>query len=63
MDDQDEVQGHFLRIPYNWRKPTAERYKNRLWNPDDERVLIPKTFGWGYEVNLYEVGRRLGVLD
>lgn len=63
MEDRDDVQGQFLGLPYDWRQPTVERFKRRWWNPDDDRVWTPKSFGWGYAFNLYEVGRRLRLLD
>ncbi len=51
--------GTFLGMPYDWRKPTAERFKSRWWNPDDPRVLTPRWFGWGYDINLARVlGRK-----
>ena len=54
--------GRFLGIPYDWRAPTWERVKSRCWNPSDRRLLTPKTFGWGYDLNLYELARRLRLL-
>jgi hypothetical protein len=24
-----------------------------MWNPDDPRILTPKTFGWGLDLNCY----------
>jgi hypothetical protein len=51
--------GKFLGIPYDWRRPTAARVKQRWWNRDDRRVFTPKVYGWGYDVNLRELGRRL----
>ncbi|HZD38387.1 MAG TPA: DUF5808 domain-containing protein [Actinomycetes bacterium] len=24
-----------------------------MWNPDDPRILTPKAFGWGLDLNLY----------
>jgi hypothetical protein len=51
--------GRYLGMPYDWRRPTAVRFKSRWWNPKDRRVFTPKWFGWGYDVNLYEVARRL----
>jgi Family of unknown function (DUF5808) len=51
--------GRFLGIPYDWRRPTVERARSRWWNPDDHRIFTPKTYGWGYDVNLLEVARRL----
>ena len=43
--------GTFLRVPYDWRAPTLERAKSRLWNPNDRRLFTPKTYGWGWDVN------------
>jgi hypothetical protein len=51
--------GRFLGIPYDWRKPTLIRLKKGIWNPDAQRIFIPKVYGWGYGINLYEVARRL----
>lgn len=51
--------GKFLGVPYDWRRPTVARVKSRWWNPDDPRLFTPKSFGWGYDVNLYEAARRL----
>ncbi len=48
-----EPQGTFMGVPYDWRAPTAERIASRWWNPDDRRLLTPKSFGWGYDLNLY----------
>lgn len=54
--------GEALGVPYDWRKPTTARIKSRWWNPDDRRVLTPKSYGWGYGFNLYEIGRRLRLI-
>lgn len=48
-----EPQGHLAGIPYDLRPPTIARARARLWNRDDPRLLTPKTFGWGYDVNFY----------
>jgi hypothetical protein len=45
--------GKFLGMPFDWRRPTAKRVKSRWWNPGDKRILTPKSFGWGYDFNLY----------
>lgn len=55
--------GRFLGLPYDLRAPTWQRFKRRVWNPDDHRIFVPKSFGWGYSINFYEVGRRLRLLD
>ena len=46
-------QGRFMRLPYDWRRPTASRLRARVWNPDDPRILTPKAYGWGLGINLY----------
>jgi hypothetical protein len=45
--------GQFLRIPYDWRKPTMARFRSRWWNPNERRFLTPRAFGWGWDFNLY----------
>ncbi|HEY3550747.1 MAG TPA: DUF5808 domain-containing protein [Gaiellaceae bacterium] len=51
--------GKFLGVPYDWRRPTAARFRSRWWNRDDRRIVMPRAFGWGYDFNLAEVARRL----
>jgi hypothetical protein len=53
--------GKFLGVPYDWRRPTWERYKSRLWNPGDRRIVMPRAFGWGYDFNFAEIARRIGL--
>jgi uncharacterized protein DUF5808 len=53
--------GRFLGLPYDWRRPTAERVRREVWNPRERRLLVPKAFGWGYGLNLAELARRLGL--
>jgi hypothetical protein len=52
----------FLRLPYDWRRPTWARVKARTWNADDPRILTPKSFCWGLTINLHALLRRLGLL-
>ena len=59
MDENEKGTGSFLSVPYDWRKPTVERFKSRWWNTEDRRIFTPKVFGWGFDVNLAEVSRRL----
>ena len=42
-------------VPYELRVPTLERAKDRLWNPDAERIVGPRVFGVGWTVNLGKV--------
>lgn len=54
--------GRFLGMPYDWRRPTWARIKERLWNPHDRRLVTPKSFGWVYDLNLYELLARVGIV-
>jgi hypothetical protein len=56
------LSGSLLGIPYSFRLPTPARVKQTVWNPDSDRLLAPHVYGWGYALNLYAVGRRLGIL-
>jgi hypothetical protein len=40
------------KIPYDLRRPTLARVRQRLWNPADRRILVPTVFGVGWTVNL-----------
>jgi hypothetical protein len=44
--------GTFLGMPYDWRRPTIARLKSRWWNPAEPRLFPPRSFGWGYAINL-----------
>ncbi|ATL68411.1 DUF5808 domain-containing protein [Nocardia terpenica] len=54
-DRVPEPEGKALGLPYDWRRPTAQRTRSRIWNPDDPRLFTPKSFGWGYGLNLYRL--------
>ncbi len=54
-----EPQGHAAGVPYDWRRPTAKRFRARVWNPADRRLWTPKSFGWGYDLNFYWVAHPL----
>ena len=42
-------------VPYDFRRPTIGRIKERLWNPDDPRLFTPHVFGVGWTLNLYRL--------
>ena len=53
--------GTFLGLPYDFRWPSLARFRERLWNPYDRRLFTPKAFGWGLDLNFYELLCRLGL--
>ena len=57
----DKGTGKFLGVPYDWRRPTWQRYKSRWWNPEARRIVMPRAYGWGWDFNIAEVLRRLGL--
>ena len=48
-------QGRKVGIPYDLRRPTLSKLRSRWWNPADARVFTPKTFGMGWDINLYRL--------
>jgi len=54
--------GRFLGIPYDFRWPTPQHIRERLWNPADERLFTPHVFGWGWATNFHAVARKLGFI-
>ena len=57
-----KTHGDFHGIPFEFRAPTVERARERLWNPDDSRVLTPPVFGAGWSINLYQAARDMGLI-
>ena len=39
-------------VPYDLRRPTVARVRERIWAPEDPRVLMPRAIGIGWDVNL-----------
>lgn len=51
--------GKFLGVPYDFRRQGFKaRLKQRWWNAAEPRLFTPKTFGWGYDINLARLLRR-----
>ena len=44
-------------VPYGFRASSLARLQERLWNPGDERFLVPTFFGVGWTVNLRSAPR------
>jgi hypothetical protein len=46
-------------MPYDWRpKGFFRRLKGRWWNPAEPRLIVPKAFGWGYDLDVARLLRR-----
>jgi hypothetical protein len=46
-------------VPYDLRRPTAQRLLASVWSPDDPRLFMPYGFGVGWTLNLGRVVRLL----
>ncbi len=42
-------------VPYDFRMPTIQRAKERLWNPEADTFVGPRVFGVGWTVNVGKV--------
>ena len=51
MPSKKKLYGTFHGIPYDFRKPTIKRIKERVWNAKDKRIFPPKAWGIGWTVN------------
>lgn len=40
-------------VPYDFRPPTFQRFRDAFWNPEDERLLVPRPWGVGWVLNFY----------
>jgi len=39
-------------VPYDLRWPTPARLRERLWAPEDPRIIMPRAFGVGWTLNV-----------
>lgn len=58
--EQRTWHGRVLGVPYDFRFPSAARMEQTMWAPDDARLLMPKSFGLGWDLN---VGRIVHLLS
>jgi len=60
--DNTEPAGRVLGIPYDFRV-TPGRIASRWWNPADSRVLMPRIFGIGWDLNFGAIAVRLHLIE
>lgn len=44
-------------VPYDLRPPTLQRLRERVWAPEDPRLIMPRPFGVGWTLNVGRVVR------
>jgi hypothetical protein len=42
-------------VPYDFRVPTVERFRERVWDPEGQHLISPHVFGVGWTVNVGRV--------
>lgn len=50
-------------IPYDFRMPSVEKFKEAYWNPYDSRIFTPEVFGLGWAINFRALLERLRVIS
>lgn len=55
--------GRFAGIPYDVRPPTTRRLLRHLWDPRNDKIFVPRTFGAGWDVNFGALAVRLGLIQ
>ena len=48
-------------IPYDFRIPTMEKFREAYWNPYESRIFTPEVFGIGWAINFYALLERLSL--
>jgi hypothetical protein len=46
-------------VPYDFRVPTVERFRQAYWDPDTDRVFSEKVIGVGWAVNIPVAMRKI----
>ena len=49
-------------VPYDFRIPTIEKFKEAYWNPYESRIFSPEVFGIGWAINFYALLERLRLI-
>jgi hypothetical protein len=57
-----QPQGRLLGMPYDFRGASTERVGERLWNPADPRIFMPRLFGMGWTINFGALAVKLHLI-
>jgi hypothetical protein len=49
-------------IPYDFRFPTIERFKERCWNPESGRIFTPEVWGVGWGINFHALLEKMRII-
>jgi hypothetical protein len=49
-------------VPYDFRLPTIERFKEVCWNPDKDRIFSRTFLGIGWTINFYTLLEKMRII-
>ncbi len=55
--------GKLGAIPYDFRVPTIERFRESFWDPDNNNIFTPGFWGIGWSVNCLAVLERMRIVS
>ncbi len=55
----EKEQKTFLGMPMNW---DLKNWHSTMWNPDDDDLFPPKSFGIGWTINFHAVLKKSGLI-
>ena len=58
-ESEREWHGRIASVPYDFRVPTVQRFRDAYWNPDDPRIFTDRVIGIGWAVNFAQLIPRL----
>ena len=50
-------------IPYDFRLPTIERFRESYWNKDNSRIFTPEAWGIGWGINLHALLEKMRIIS
>jgi uncharacterized protein DUF5808 len=53
--------GRIAGVPYDFRFPTFQRFRDAYWNPNDPRIFTDRVVGIGWALNFAQLIPRLQV--
>jgi Family of unknown function (DUF5808) len=58
-EGQRQWHGRIAGVPYDFRFPTPQRFRNAYWNPNDPRIFTDRVVGIGWAINFARLIPRL----
>lgn len=49
-------------IPYDFRLPTIERFRQSYWNTENSRVFTPEVWGIGWAINFHALLEKMRLI-